>query len=431
MRLIRTSSSSQERLRLEGGVLLLTRLVWLALVTLQLISFVSLLPYYLPLADHPCMQECALTLQEADSLSRAGLSVRVYLVILLVVAMLNLLLAASIGGMLFMRRSQDGMVLIAAYVVIIIPTTSLLNFAPVELGSKQAIAFTVPLPIELALEMLQACTIYGLFLLFPSGRFVPRWSWILLVGFAVFTEVFTASPELADSLVVGWLLFFGSVGACIVYRYRHVSSALERQQTKWVMYGFIAFLAMSQAYWLPAFTPLGTTVYAPLAYLLYQVCLPVLPITFFIAIQRYRLYDIDAIIHRTLVYGLLTAIVAVVYVAGVVGSQAVVGAVTHASGHAQSSVSIAVTTLMIVAFFQRLRRRLQEFVDRRFFRRKYDAKQTLADFDTTLRQEVNLEHLRKHLVTVVRETMQPEHISLWLRQPERQREGGSGTGGAV
>src|SRR5215467_9261846 len=149
MRLIRTSSSSQERLRLEGGVLLLTRLVWLALVTLQLISFVSLLPYYLPLADHPCMQECALTLQEADSLSRAGLSVRVYLVILLVVAMLNLLLAASIGAMLFMRRSQDGMVLIAAYVVIIIPTTSLLNFAPVELGSKQAIAFTVPLPIEL------------------------------------------------------------------------------------------------------------------------------------------------------------------------------------------------------------------------------------------------------------------------------------------
>jgi len=172
------------------------------------------------------------------------------------------------------------MALITAYFVIILPTTYLLNFAPIELDSKQAIAFMLPVVLELALEMLQTSAIYGMFLLFPSGRFEPRWSWILLVTFAIYTQVFAALPEGAN--IAGWSFFFLSAGAGLGYRYWRVSTPLERQQTKWVIFGFVTLLVTSQAYWLPTFTPLGSTLYAPLAYVVYQVILPVVPLTFFI-----------------------------------------------------------------------------------------------------------------------------------------------------
>src|SRR5262249_53548013 len=143
-----------------------------------------------------------------------------------------------------------------------------------------------------------------------------------------------------------------------------------------------------------------------------------LTISFGVAVLRYRLYEIDTIINRALVYGALTAILAAVYVAGVVGSQAVVGALTNSNGQAQSPISIVVTTLLIAALFQPLRRRLQKTIDRRFYRRKYDASRTLAAFAATLRTQVELSELTDHLLSVVEETMQPEHVSLWLRRSE-------------
>ncbi len=133
-----------------------------------------------------------------------------------------------------------------------------------------------------------------------------------------------------------------------------------------------------------------------------------IPISIAIAILRSRLYDIDVIINRTLVYGSLTAILALIYVGGVVGVQAIVNAFAQRQSSEPSPALIVVTTLLIAALFQPLRRRLQRVIDRRFYRRKYNVEQTLASFSATLRQEVNLSDLSEHLLVVVQQTMEPD-----------------------
>ncbi len=129
---------------------------------------------------------------------------------------------------------------------------------------------------------------------------------------------------------------------------------------------------------------------------------------------RSRLWDIDIIINKTLVYGLLTTLLAAIYAGLIIGLQALLGTIIKQN----NAVAIVISTLAIWALFQPLRHRIQTIIDRRFYRRKYDAAKTVADFSTTLRQEVDLDQLREHLVAVVEETIQPAHISLWLRPPE-------------
>jgi hypothetical protein len=188
------------------------------------------------------------------------------------------------------------------------------------------------------------------------------------------------------------------------------ASRVERQQIKWLVYA-AALMGVSFGA-----AVAGERVWDPrwIFVLLGIAAFNCFPIAVGIAILRYRLYDIDVLINRTLVYGLLTLTLAAVYVGGVMGLQGLFGVLTGQEEE-QPQLAIVASTLVIAALFNPLRRRVQGFIDRRFYRRKYDARKTLEAFSAKLRDETDLDALSDDLVSVVSETMQPAHVSLWLR----------------
>jgi hypothetical protein len=274
-----------------------------------------------------------------------------------------------------------------------------------------------------------------LLLLFPDGRFISkRWRLVgLLLGVLVVLaaasnafapgrippglenplapggaagEVFEILRPVTDALALP--AFALAVGGLVVRLWR--SRGFERQQLKWFAYsaGLVG-------------AGLGTAVFIPegpaadLAFLVGLLALAGLPVAAGIAILRYRLYDIDLIVNRTLVYGSLTVSLVAVYVGSVVSLQYVFRALTGGG----SQLAIVASTLVIATLFSSLRRRIQGLIDRRFYRRKYDAKETLEEFSRKLRDEMDLDELNSDLVRVIRETVQPDHVSLWLKPVDR------------
>jgi hypothetical protein len=271
-------------------------------------------------------------------------------------------------------------------------------------------------------------------LLFPDGRLPGRWwrwfAWLSLL--LIFTGAVwgALTPGLILSLgrinnplgVEGlpnvWkltqtlmlTLIFVSAASLFVRLRR--ARGVERQQIKWFTYtGVVASSAALLTYTISE--PMGAEWLKWVGYVVMQVALIGMPVSMGIAILRYRLYEIDLIINRTLVYGALTALLVAVYLGGVTATQAIFRALT--GQQEQPQLAIVVSTLVIAALFNPLRRRIQGFIDRRFYRRKYDAAKTLEAFSAKLRDETDLEALNAELVGVVMETMQPAHVSLWLR----------------
>jgi hypothetical protein len=200
------------------------------------------------------------------------------------------------------------------------------------------------------------------------------------------------------------------VGASsMLARLRH-AGRIERQQIKWFAYATVVVISG---------VILKNIVYPPVAVMwvwwvgliLTAVGVVSSPIAMGVAIFRYRLYQIDTLINRTLVYGSLTAMLVALYFVGIVVLQRLFVLLTGQ----QSTLAVVASTLLIAAFFTPLRRRIQSFIDRRFYRRKYDARKTLETFSAHMRDETDLQALSNDLVGVVRETMQPAHVSLWLR----------------
>jgi hypothetical protein len=209
---------------------------------------------------------------------------------------------------------------------------------------------------------------------------------------------------------IGWLLFMASVAlsaASVGARYRR-ANAEERQQIKWFAFAG-AFAAVG---WIGLSITYGGKGMLVVAINLFQtVSIIGVPIAVGFAVLRYRLYDIDIIINRTLVYGTLTATLVALYFGGIVVLQRLFVLLTGQ----ESTLAVVASTLLIAALFNPLRRRIQSFIDRRFYRKKYDARKTLEDFSAKLRDETDLDALEDDLVGVVTGTMQPAHVSLWLR----------------
>ena len=279
-------------------------------------------------------------------------------------------------------------------------------------------------------------------LLFPTGRLPGRrWRWLawligifVLVGVILsafssrpyfgalgsirnplgiegFTDVWTAV------LVTMAPLLYGATVLSVIVRLRR-AVGVERQQLKWFAYA-IAIYALSIALNVVALAINGPRWFEWTTNAIFTGAGVAIPISIGIAILRYHLYDIDRIINRTLVYGSLTAMLVMVYLGSVVVVQTAFQLIT---GHERlPQLAVVVSTLVIAALFYPLRRRLQEFVDRRFYRRKYDAGETLAAFSAKLRNEVDLDPLMDDVIEVVRGTVQPEHVSLWVREKEPER----------
>jgi hypothetical protein len=269
--------------------------------------------------------------------------------------------------------------------------------------------------------MLFVGLIVFLLLLFPTGRLPSsRWrtfAWVsgaVIAGGVIWSSAI--SPDVGfnvpPSPVQLSVLLLGGVAAASVVVGRRGARGVERQQIKWLLYvGPIFFVASGLHIGFYYFWLAGGSWGLWASYLLVIVGGLSVPTAIGVAILRYRLYEIDLIVNRTLVYGSLSAMLVALYFGGIVVLQRVFVALTGQ----QSTLAVVVSTLAIAALFVPLRRRVQGFVDRRFYRRKYDARKTLEAFSLKLRDETDLNALNTELVRVVRETMQPAHVSLWLR----------------
>lgn len=396
---------------LTGHRLTIARVIWVIIFVGLLTAFVIDAPFYFATMSQVCPEGCGLNEKQAMALNGVGISTTAFAWIALSLNSFIVLVSTVLALILFWRRSHDWMVLLVALFLVAYPT--------MNNGTTGNLPTNVPVSLWVLLQVLlfPVWIIYdATFLLFPNGRFVPHWTWILFIVWAVWGQLINFMPDLGEGLLfMGYPLFSITIIVLQIYRYRRASTPVQRQQTKWALTGLVAVLLANQLFWLPSgFTPLGNTLYMPASFLFYQLVILALPATFFIAIRRYRLYDIDTIIHRTLVYGSVTVVLAAIYVGCIVGLQAVSRTLLGGRGNPDEPITIVISTLLIAALFQPLRRGVQRAVDRRFYRTKYDARKAVEAFGATLRQEVDLADLHEHLLGVVQQTMEPAHLSLWL-----------------
>jgi hypothetical protein len=395
---------------LRGRWLVIARAAWVVIATLALGLFVASIPAYVRTFGKAAWMGAPV---------EAPAGVAFALDLLGVVASITAaLVCLTLAGVLFWRRSNDWMVMfISSY---------LLVYGIVLAGPLERLEVFYPGWPTLSVDLLQplffTTPTIALIIVFPDGRFVPRWTrWLIL-----FTILLTAAIFFFP-LFYWWALVGGTaLGAMYgqIYRYRYVSTPTERQQTKWVLFSIllwwllIAMLSVPYGFALnlPAGSPLPW--WALVGNTGWWLTLTIVPLSLSIAVLRYRLYEIDLIINRTLVYGSLTAMLVALYFGGIVLLQDVFVVLTGQ----KSTLAVVASTLVIAALFNPLRRRIQSFIDRRFYRRKYDARKTLEAFSEKLRDETDLEAMNDELVGVVRQTMQPAHVSLWLR-PDRPPEG--------
>jgi hypothetical protein len=400
--------------------LLVLRLIWGATFVFVLVLFAAGIPatfHYLHGVCRVAPQNCInwqLTPAGLQSLRSVHASLDEYAGWQVALDLASSVVWLALGLLMFWRIETSRMVAATAFFSLLFPAGT---FGGVTSTLGTSAAWHGPVAVAQVLGQLSIPTF---FLVFPDGRFVPRWSWLIILFSAVFvipqilfpghpafnTAFWTFSPMVALLGVI----------AVQVYRYRAVSTPVERVQTRLVIlagaYAVVGILCMltAVAVLVPA-SAQSTAIFNALENAGWYIFLLPIPVSIGFAVFRYRLWDVDVLINRTLVYGSLTISLGAIYLLSVIGLQTLFRAVTGQG----SDIAIAVSTLAIAALFQPFRRRIQRLIDRRFYRRKYDAVRTLAAFSGRLRDNVSLDELSDDIVSVAHETVQPSRISLWVR----------------
>ena len=407
--------------RFRGYWLVLARMLWITLavliLTLYVVGFPATFQYLTTLCDGSGCSGSQLTLEQARAFQAHGLSLDFYAAYVLAFELVFVLVWFLVATVIFWRKSHERLAWFVSLALLTFGATfvDVLTVLP-----QQQPVWWFPVHVVLFFGVVSFVLC---FYLFPDGRFSPRWTRLLGILWFLWNLywMFQVGAPMDSPL---WGRSYGVVlGIGVfaqIYRYRRVSDPIQRQQSKWVVYGFTGAIVAFLTLVVGGLTLPSSLVQSPLSPLLiqpaYYVFMLLIPLSIGMAILRSRLWDIDVLINRTLVYGMLTALLALVYVGLVLALQFLLGGVIHQN----NDISIVGSTLAIAALFQPLRRGVQRVIDRRFYRRKYDAARTLTAFKATLRNEVDLNQLSEQLVAVVQETMQPAHISLWLSKPHQE-----------
>ncbi len=384
--------TSDANTRLTGSWLIVARAVWLALVVPSLGLFLANLFAYDQQLQRACVGPLlcnltgALTARELQALPTIGFSASGYAALLTISLAIIVSLWCGVGFLIFWRRSDDWLALLAAFFLVMFSIT------PAGNNPGFVLIFAYPflaLPVSLV-SFLGQVSINVFFLFFPNGRLFPRWMGLILLLVIIdaflnnfpspkstFETNWPAWLKLLDTLVLAGVIVYSQI-----YRYRRVSTPLQRQQTKWVVLGVTAAVGiLIGTIAIPSFfflSNINQIVIGVIINYIFYCAFLLIPLSIGFSILRYRLYDIDVLINRTLVYGTLTAILTLTYVGLILALQSLTHALTGQAGN--QPVVIVGSTLVIAALLQPLRHRIQRVIDRRFYRRKYDAARTVVAF---------------------------------------------------
>ncbi len=410
--------------RRTGWLFSAARLAWLAMMLLS----VGLL-----IAAIPVRTDQLIGSVDPRSLRSIGISATAYANFAVLLNVSVVVAHDIIAAIIFWRKSDDWMALLVSFALVtngsVLPLTLLFPAESTSAGLLWMVNLVVFSGLISSVTLLYV---------FPTAHFVPGWTWILAATWTILMAFTLFSPDSQLSLT-SWSVPFQALALLVwsgtgvfaqIFRYTNVSNPVQQQQTKWALLGLTAatlgpvilLINVGTAGSGPAvpnilYQRIGDSFFAfsllfRAAFITaFRIATLIFPISFAIAILRYRLWDIDVLINRTLVYGSLTGALVLVYFISVITLQGVFRILTG-----QGQFAIVASTLAIAALFNPLRTRIQSGIDRRFYRRKYDAEQAMESFSHAMRDEVDLDELSKALVSVIEDTMQPEYVSLWLKQ---------------
>ncbi len=409
--------------QLTGSALLLARVGWFALAVLTVGLVLLALPARF--ADlqvvSPTAQVTVGQLRPADAaaLAQLGLTPVFYAGFFTFLEAASAALFIIVAAVIFWRRSS--------YRVPLLISAGLLPFGAIGTPWLDSLVIQQPdfhFPV-LLLRVIGLSLVIPALYRFPDGKFVPAWTRWLVTAWLVYMVGWFPFPGLRFEMSllatspgeVGrkiWMLVvLLTLGITQVYRYRQTPDPVVRQQTKWFVSGTAITLVLTSAIAFPMLLVPGLRGSDPLSMAFRMVAFTItllaeltIATSIGFSILRYRLWDIDVIIRRTLIYGALTGTLALVYAGAVIILQRIFPA--------QSQLATVLSTLAVAALFSPLRRRIQNDIDRLFYRQKFDSEQTLAEFGAALRQEIDLDELSHNMLGVVTKTMQPEHVTLWL-----------------